>query len=358
MIVRTLFFFLCASSLSAAPLTVSQDERALLGIETAAVTSLAEAGTGSLTMRVAFSPDGEWAIKTPLPGILDRAFVQEGDRIRAGETLMVVRSPEFVELQHEFLQAGAEARLAGSAWQRDRKLFEAGSISDRRWQETQYRHDLARAEYAGLKGQLLLAGLGEAELGQLADGLDISPELSLRAPVDAVVLERPAMLGDQLDGSELLVRLGEPDKLVLEAIVPKSAAAHIREGAHIRIANGNSRAVIVFISSVLDPVSQTVRLRAEPDNASGLSAGQLTRWEVLSDEKVLLVPAAAVVKLEGKDIVYVVVPEGFEPREVRVRGTSGGAWVVLDGLGPQDQVAVAGTAVLKGMSMGLGGGDG
>jgi cobalt-zinc-cadmium efflux system membrane fusion protein len=359
MIYRTVLslMFLTASA-AAAPLTVSPEERELLGIAVEPVALMSDAGTGSLTMRVAFSPDGEWAIKTPLPGILNRTFVQEGDRVQAGDPLVIVRSPEFVELQRDFLKARAEARLTEAAWKRDQKLNEAGSVSERRWQETRYQYEMAQAEYAGFKGQLLLAGYSEKDLGQLTGNSDISPDMVLRAPATAIVLERPAMLGDQLDGSELLVRLGEPDKLVLEAILAKSAAFSLREGARIRLVDGNSQAVIVFISSVLDPVSQTVRVRAMPDDPAGLSAGQLTSWRILSDQPVLLVPSAAVVKLDGEDVVYLEVPGGFEPRQVEVRSTTGGAWVVLNGLGPQDHVAVTGTAVLKGMSMGMGGGEG
>jgi hypothetical protein len=64
-----------------------------------------------------------------------------------------------------------------------------------------------------------------------------------------------------------------------------------------------------------------------------------------------------VVKLDGSDVVYVSIPSGFEVREVDVKGTGSGAWIVLNGLDSGDRVAVAGTAALKAMSMGIGGGD-
>ena len=121
---------LSASSIDAATLAVSEEEHELLGIVVEPVTSLSGAGTGTLSMWVAFSPDGEWAIKTPLPGILNRVFVQEGDRVQAGDPLLIVRSPLFVDLQRDFLKARAEVQLAKSAWTRDRKLNDAGSISD------------------------------------------------------------------------------------------------------------------------------------------------------------------------------------------------------------------------------------
>jgi cobalt-zinc-cadmium efflux system membrane fusion protein len=341
----------------AGALAVSEQERELLGIEVETVARLENAGTGSITLRVAFSPDAEWVIKTPFAGVLHRALVQQGDRVKAGEPLVVIRSPEFVALQRDFLKARAEFRMAEAAWQRDQKLGEAGSISDRRRQETRYTFESRRAELAGLEGQLALAGFDADAFRKLSTAAAISPDLVLSAPADAIVLDRPVPLGTQLDGSEPLVSLGEPGKLVLKGVVSKTAAERLREGTRIRSADGSTRAVIVFVSSVLDPLSQTVSVRADPDDCAHLSAGQLMEWQTLSDEQVLLVPSSAVVRLHDADVVYVEVAGGFEAREVSVRSTAGGAWIVLDGLRDGDRVATRGTAALKGMSLGLGGGD-
>lgn len=341
----------------AAPLAVSEQERQLLGIEVETIAHLEDAGTGSLTLRVSFSPDAEWVIKAPFPGILHRALVQQGDRVKAGEPLVVIRSPEFVALQRDYLKARAELQMAEAAWQRDQRLGEAGSISDRRRQETRHQYDSARAGFAGLEGQLAMAGLDAAALKKLAADATISPDLVLTAPADVIVLDRPVPLGTQLDGSEPLVSLGETDKLVLNGVLSKTAAARLQEGTRIRSEDGLTRAVIVFVSSVLDPQSQTVSVRAVPDSCANLSAGQLTAWQTLSEDQVLIVPSSAVVRLADDDVVYVEVAGGFEARKVTVRSTASGAWIVLDGLQDGERIATRGTAVLKGMSLGLGGGD-
>jgi cobalt-zinc-cadmium efflux system membrane fusion protein len=309
-------------------------------------------------MRVAFAPDGEWAIKTPLTGVLHRVFVQQGDLVKTGEPLVVVRSAEMVALQRDYLKARAEVNLQVSNWKRDQRLSEAGSISERRWQQTRFEHDTAQAEYAGLRGQLMLAGFSADDLQGLEDSMQVGPDIILRSPADALVLERPAMLGDQLDGSELLVKLGETQKLVLEGNLPSSVAAHLGIGGQIALKGGGARADLTFVSNVIDPQTQTVYVRAQPRDASGLKPGQLTRWSLLSKGLLLTVPSSAVVKLEGRDVVYVSVPSGFEVRNVDVQSTGSGNWIVLDGIAPGDSIAIAGTAALKAMSMGLGGGDG
>ena len=353
-----LSFLLPALSAAAQILPVSEQEQKLLGIEMQTVTAVDQGGAGEITMRVAFAPDGEWVIKTPMPGVLQRVFVQQGDQVKAGDPLVVVRSAEMVALQRDYLKARAELNLQVSNWTRDQQLGKAGSISERRWQETRFNHDSAQAEYAGLRGQLMLAGFSASDLQTLEDRVEVGPDITLRAPADAVVLERPAMLGDQLNGSELLLRLGETRKLVLEGNLSKTAAAHIEVGSQIALQGNGARADVAYISGVIDPQTQTINVRALPRDASNLQAGQLTRWNVLSGGLLLTVPSSAVVKLDGRDVVYLSVPSGFEVRNVDVKSTGSGTWIVMNGLVTGDRIAVAGTAALKAMSMGIGGGDG
>jgi cobalt-zinc-cadmium efflux system membrane fusion protein len=338
-------------------LPISEQQQELLGIEVQTVTGLGEGGSGEITLRVDFAPDGEWAIKTPMSGVLHRVYVQQGDRVKAGDPLVVVRSADMVAMQRDYLKARAELNLQLSNWKRDQKLGEAGSISERRWQETRHAHDTAQAEYAGLRGQLMLAGFSEADLERLDNKMEVGPDIILRAPADAVVLSRPAILGDQLDGSELLVRLGETQKLVLQGNLSSSAAAHLSVGGLLQLQGGGTRAELTFIASVIDPPTPTVNVRAQPADPSDLLPGQLTRWTVLSMGTLLSVPSSAVVKLEGRDVVYLSVPSGYEVRDVDVRSTGSGAWVVISGLEAGDRIAVTGTAALKAMSMGIGGGD-
>lgn len=357
-ITALLLFLAWCPLASAQTLNVSDEERALLGIELQQAVSQASGSTGEITLRVGFSPDAEWAIKTPFPGILHRAFVLVGDRVSSGEPLMTVRSSEIAAIQRDFLKAEADWKLQKSAWERDKKLKDAGSVSSRRWQETQFAYTTARAEYAGLRAQLQFAGYSEDDITLLSRNMDVTSDIVLRAPADALVLERPAMLGDHLEGTEMLARLGDTGKLVLTGMLSRTAAANLEEGASLVLQGAETRAVLVFVSSVIDPDTQTVHVRAEPLDLAGLKPGQLTRWNVQSGSPVLTVPSSAIVKLDGEDVVYVQVAGGFEPRVLEARNAGGGSWIVLKGLRSGEVIAVSGTAVLKGMSVGMGGGDG
>ena len=342
---------------AAQELTVSAEERALLGIETQTLATHEQRRTGELTLRTAFAPDGQWLIKTPFSGTLHHVFVQEGDRVEAGDALITINSSEVVEMQGDFLQAQANLTLQESTWLREKKLNEAGSLSSKRWQETRFAYDMSRAAVAGLTAQLELAGFSDTEREKLSRNMVISPEFTLHAPAAAVVIEQPAILGDHLDGSELLIRLGQPGNLVLEGVLSRSAAEHLQQGTRLQHQDSQTEAILVFVSSVIDPASQTVHVRAIPIGPSGLNPGQLTRWSLLSRDALMIIPSNAVVRLAGEDIVYVTTATGFTPRKVGVRSTGSG-WLVIEGLEAGEQIAVSGTAALKGMSGGMGGGDG
>lgn len=348
------FFTLNAS---AATLAVSEQEQSMLGIEVAMVERVEGAVAGVLNMRVAFSPDAQWIIRATLPGVLTQVNVREGDRVEPGQALATLRSPGFAELQQDYLEARAEYDIAASSLARDQQLREAGSISERRWQETRYSYAAARAQLSGLEGQLLAAGLDGAELQTLAARSTISPDLVLRAPVQALVLERSANPGARVDESETLMRLGDPEQLVLEALLSRSAAAYLEPGMRLQAVRGDAGAVVDFVSSVVDPDSQTVSVRALPDDAAELRPGELSAWTLLETGGVLVVPPAAVVRLDDLDVVYLMVPGGFEERVIDARSTAAGDWIVQSGLVEGDIVAVRGTAALKGMSLGMGGGD-
>jgi cobalt-zinc-cadmium efflux system membrane fusion protein len=339
-------------------LPVSTEQQALLGIATAEVSAQGTQATATLSMRAAFAPDAEWVLKARLGGVLQKVLVQQGETVVAGQPLLQISSARFVELQRDYLRARAQSQLAADTLARDQRLYEAGSISARRWQDTRFQGRAAAAELVALQGQLQLAGLDQQQISQLSEQGQLSPELLLRAPALSVVLERPVSPGAVLDGSELLMRLGDPGELILSAQLAANAVPWLAAGARLRQADGSAEAVVDFVSAVLDPHTQTLTVRAVPVSPAGLRPGQLSAWELLPDQAMLVVPARAVVRLDDQDVVYVAVPGGFEARAVSARGAANGAWVISSGLREGEQVAVQGTALLKGISLGLGSGEG
>jgi cobalt-zinc-cadmium efflux system membrane fusion protein len=347
---------LCRLS-SAEMLPVSEAQQDLLGIRLETVSAQKDAATAILTLHADFAPNGEWVLRSPLSGTLSRILVQEGERVRSGQAVAIIQSAEYLALQRDFIRGEAQLALAAANLARDERLSEAGSISRRRLLETRNAQALAAVELADIRGRLALTALPESVLAELAASRKPSPELVLRSPAPATVLSVEAHLGMRLDSEDTVLSLGDTDALQLTAALASGSAAYLSDGMRMEAVDSDATARITFISSVIDPVSQTRTLRAQADEPTALRPGELSRWRVVQERPVLTLPGKAVVRLRGENVVYVAVPGGFEERMVSGQHSPGGLWFIESGLSEGERVASQGTAALKGLSLGMGGGD-
>jgi membrane fusion protein, heavy metal efflux system len=108
----------------------------------------------------------------------------------------------------------------------------------------------------------------------------------------------------------------------------------------------------------VDPDSQTVMLRALIDrNARNLRPGQnveVTVAGVAEGGEAWRVPRDAVVRHEGRALVFMRVRDGFQPLAVSVLHEAGDNYTIGAALPQRAQIAVTGAAGLKAKLMGIG----
>jgi cobalt-zinc-cadmium efflux system membrane fusion protein len=76
-----------------------------------------------------------------------------------------------------------------------------------------------------------------------------------------------------------------------------------------------------------------------------------------STDKLFRLPISALTSQEGKDYVFVRVPQGFAARPVAVAGRAEHEAVIHGGLNDGDEVVVQGVAALKASWIGIGGNE-
>jgi hypothetical protein len=164
-----------------------------------------------------------------------------------------------------------------------------------------------------------------------------------------VVLERPAVVGQRVDPTTVLVRLASLAPLWLEMQVPAAQAAEVRLGDVVRVAGVEAQGKVIAIGHAVDSASQTVLVRAElrrPPPA--LRAGQAV--EALLERALAglaRVPSAALVDDGGATVVFVDAGQGrYRAVPIQPVASAGGLSAVR-GLAPGSQVVVQGTAALK-----------
>jgi RND family efflux transporter MFP subunit len=322
-----------------APITLQASQAAALGIRTQAAEGNGSHASARYPALLTIPASQQRVVASALPGMVDALLVSVGEPVRAGQVLAYVRSAQAQELQHDVHVAHSQAALAEAQLQRDEQLFKEGLIAASRLENTRTQAGLAQEQRE--ERALALTQAGGSSQGE-------TTRITLRSPINGVVLERPVVLGQRIDASTALYRVATLTPLWLEMQVPAVQAADVRLGDSASVANVAGAAgagKVIGIGHAVDAASQTVLVRAELRTpAAALRAGQAV--EALLERQapgLVRIPSAALIVNAGKPAVFIDDGAGryrIQPVEVvssagevsSVRGLPAGSPVVVQGL--------------------------
>jgi len=333
------------------PVRISPEELENLGVETVNPMPATDVAVIGGTARVAIPPMREAIVASPQPGLLTSLYVSPGDSVSRGQKLADLQSPEFLTLQREFLDAVSAYQLAESELNRDRQLHAEGIISARRLEESVTRSAIAAAGLEEHRQLLRISGLVGTEIETLQSGTRLLESLTLRAPLDGVIIERLATAGQRLDSMSPIYRLADLSELWLEIAVPHEQAAGIRVGMFVQGGGGSFRAEVFSVGRAIDVTTQSITARARiVQGVDTLSPGQLVPVEFVTDAAgapVWKMPSSAVTRSGQRNYLFILGEAGFEAHVVAVIAVSEGRTYVRADLQPSDRIAISGISALK-----------
>jgi len=348
----------CATGLAAEnTVRLTAEQAKHLGIRTAKPEEVAAMPLARAPARVVLPPQKEFVVSSPQAGVVSNVAVPLGVKVKEGEVLARIQSPDLLALQRELLDAASEFNLAAARLKRDETLLKEGIISRLRWQETRGDYDKAQAALRAAEQTLAASGLGQGEIRRLKADRQLSSLVEVRAPIDGVVLERMAVVGQRVDRLAPLFRVGKLDELWLEVDMPQERLHEVKIGDRIGLENARATARIIEVGQHVDPKSQSALVRAVVDSqAEDLRPGMNVNVQLMhkSTDLIFRLPVAALVGHEGRNYVFVQIPEGFAAREVAVAGLEAYTVVIHEGLEAGEEVAVQGVAALKAAWLGMG----
>ena len=355
---------------------LSPDALARYGIEVAPVRAMALAARISAPGHLAI-PEGALArVGAPAAGRVAELRVRSGDRVAAGDTLLVVSSPALAEAQSDYLRkralaAGAEPalELAEQALARAEELRERAQgialaeVQKRALERGAAERELAMAralERAG-RQRLELFGMRAEAIAALEEGGALEPRIAVEAPIAGRVIELGAALGDWIEpADDRAVVVADLSTLWAIAEVSESRQAEVQLGAAAEIEipalqEPRRAGRVAALAPVLEAATRTVEVRIELENADGrLLPGMFLQVEIESSQSAgaarLAVPDGAVLSVAGKPSVFVPIAPGastFCRHEIEVGAPIGEHVPVLSGLAEGELVVVAGAFRLK-----------
>jgi membrane fusion protein, heavy metal efflux system len=313
-------------------------------------TSSGSAASLSFTGRLAWNEDATSRIVPPVAGRITRLVAPLGARVRRGSVLAELSSPDFGQAQADASRAAADLAAAERSRERFARLFERGAAP---------RKDLDAAE-ADLARSRAEAGRTRERLLRWGGDPASAPDqiYRVRSPLDGVVVERNANLGQEVrpDAAAPLFVVTDPSRLwvlldVTERDLPATAKGDrllVRSGAYPdRTFSGR----LEWVGDSLDPASRTVRVRGTvPDPARMLKAEMYVTVEDAGERPrpAVFLPVAAVLTDGSRPFCFVQeAPNRFRRVAIGVGPERDGRVPVLSGLPPGARVVTEGSLLLS-----------
>ncbi|WP_333878737.1 efflux RND transporter periplasmic adaptor subunit [Methylobacter sp.] len=263
-------------------------------------------------------------IAAPLMGILTQIHCEEGQQVKKGALLFELdtRSADALIAKAEVAVEFAQKNFA-----RKQQLNATDNISRKLYDEAELLLQTSRKD--------LLNARTQREL------------LQIRAPLSGTVAAIHFKVGEAVNQNTVLADLIDLDRLDIAIHVP-SQEASLRLGQPVEINAGSAASSVViqsgkiiFIGVQIDPLTDTVLVRASLQNGSGLRPGQFVNVRIIAEERSgrLAVPVESVVTRAGVSMIAVV--EGDNAKQK----------VIQPSLRDGNLIEISGEGLQKGMTI-------
>jgi cobalt-zinc-cadmium efflux system membrane fusion protein len=297
---------------------------------------------------------------SPVTGRVVSIVAQLGQRMKKGDPLATIESPDVGNAVSDVHKAEADLIAAEHDLKRKKDLYEqkAGSASDLETAQDNYRRAKAELERARQKEYLLRVGNVDA----------VTQRYTLTSPVDGEILLRNINPGIEVQGqysggaSVELFTIGELDQVwVLGNVFEMDLArVHVGAPASVTVVAYPGKAFkgrVDWVSGALDPNTRTATVRSTFDNPDKLLRPMMYATVQISvdQKRALAIPRNALLRLGEYKVVFTQLGESegrvrFARVPVDVDEGESSPWLeVKHGLEPGQRVVINGAILLSSM---------
>jgi len=302
------------------------------------------AGTIELPATIEGDPQGTQVVSAAIAGRVVALTRNLGQSVGRGQTIAVIESREAAQLKGEAEAARARLQLANANLAREQRLFA---------QKVSPEQDLIAARTAATEARIALRQ-AQSTISAAGGGGGALNRLGIVAPISGQVIGRPVVLGQTVAADAELYRIADLGQVSLSLNLKLEDAGRVRPGntVIVKAAGRQATARITFVSPALDPQTRLVPAIATIDNRGGMwrvgepvtASIQLTGS---GGDAAIRVPTTAIQTEEGRSVVFVRTPTGFQATLVQLGDASGDTVIVRSGLTGREQIATTGSFSLK-----------
>ena len=302
-------------------------------------------------------PEVEVEIKPQISGIIDRIYLKEGEKVKAGDLIAKVKVVPNEQAMNQASMRVKSSEVAFSNAQiefsRNKQLFEKQVISSQEFNTQKLRFDQARLDLENAKSDYEIIKLGSA-------GGSATSNTNIRATVSGTILEIPVKEGDQVilsnnfNAGTTIATIADLTMMIFEGKVDEGEVNKLSIGMPLSISLGAMEkttldATLRFVSPKGIEEQGAVQFKIEGDVIIKedvlVRAGYSANATLVTERKVdVLSLPEAVLQFDRKtDKPFVEVLIGdqkFERRDIEIGISDGINVEIISGVTAEDKVKV------------------
>ena len=249
-------------------------------------------------------PQNQADVSIHSSGIVKNIFVEEGEKVRKGQVIATIESPEFAKLKEAYLHSRSNLTFLKADYERQKTLNEEAVNAKKTYEKAKSDYEMEQARFASLKKQLALLNIN---LGENA-----SATVPVLAPINGYVTEIHIRIGTAITAGTSLLNIVDNSKLHVDLLVYEKDLYKVKKGQKVRfiLTNQNQNEIVGTIFGVgkaFENDTKAVAIHAEIDNKdekliSGMYVNALID---LGANAVFALPLESVVKADGRSFIFV-----------------------------------------------------
>ncbi len=345
-----------SQSVKASLFTVSQEQLSHLHI--APVQSSMWQIKVQTTGTVDWDADHTTQAITQVSGPITRIVADYGSHVKAGDPLLYVASPDITNAIATYKKAQDQQELARKALDREKDLLAHGAAALKDVESAEAAYNDAATDVQNSLQALKIFAITPKELDNAErQGLPISPELAVRAPIGGTVVQKLVMPGQLIQaGSTVCFVLSDTSTVWVQGHIFDRDLPTVHVGDAVEETNSSFnrtfQGTVSYIGALVDPDTRTTPVRIVTRNPGDLLKKDMYLEAMIhtrTDKNVLSVPVSAVLHdSENEPFVYVEVqPREFARRSLILGAQQNGEAEVLSGLKSGEKVVSEGSVFLQ-----------
>ncbi|MFN7998722.1 MAG: efflux RND transporter periplasmic adaptor subunit [Bryobacteraceae bacterium] len=295
---------------------------------------------------------------TQVNGPISRIVVDTGARVAEGDPLLYVSSPDVANAISTYKKARNREELALRVMRRSQEMLDRGAIAVKDFESSRADYNDAVTDVQDSLQALKIFGITETEILQAQrQGVPISPELAVRAPIAGVVVQKLVSPGQLVQaGSTVCFVLSDVSRVWVQGHVfdHDLPAVHVSDTVDETNPSLNQvfHGVISYIGAMVDPATRTTPVRIVTQNPQGLLKKDMFVDAVIhtrTARNILTVPVAAILRdAQNEPFVYVEREPGkFAQNPVNLGPQQDGSVEITSGLREGARVVSDGSIFLQ-----------